>query len=253
MLRREFRLSRDALVRVIRRENLGEPHPVLSGAQVWLDEADEHAADRRARAELSRIGALDRDGRLASDFHDALAVVARPKVEFYGWVARADSNFALLAASTGRAGVLLVHEDRDVLIAPAHADALPEALIARLPEFPPARGHSITAPESEFRLRPPTPKDGFGTFRQPKSAIPAKELRRLVEQPRYGGGQVYAAGREAGSRRCRALALTYLDTESGRWMTYVDTRGPADRWIVAAPAGVQAMAGRVRTVGRSLG
>ncbi len=73
----------------------------------------------------------------------------------------------------------------------------------------------------------------------------AKELRGVIEQPRRGGGQLYAAVRDGGRRRRAEPPLTYLDTESGRWMTFVDARG-SERWIVAAPAGGKVIATRLR-------
>nr|MDQ3577338.1 ESX secretion-associated protein EspG [Actinomycetota bacterium] len=150
MLRREVRLSRDTLVRIIHRENLGEPHAVLVGGEVWLDEGEQRAADKRAMAELARAGLTDRDGRLLPELLDTLVTLTRPSVEFYGWIAWGDSTFVLLTASIGRRAVLLVRERDDVLLAPANPDTLPESLVARLPEFPSGRGHSITLPEADF-------------------------------------------------------------------------------------------------------
>jgi hypothetical protein len=65
----------------------------------------------------------------------------------------------------------------------------------------------------------------------------ARDLFTVLELPRSGGGELYAAARaRSGERRRCPHPLVYMDTEQGRWMSQLSGDQPNDRWMVAAPA-----------------
>jgi hypothetical protein len=247
-------LALDTLTTVWRRENLGEPHNVLVDTVYWLDEEGERQALQRAGDDMAMNGVLmGRD--LSPDFRETLQIVARPNVEYFGWIGlrpteeRAESNLAVLAASVGQDGVLVVRDGDQVTIGPCSSEGLAEALVDKMPNVPAGRGRSVNLPEREMRqLRarrgagapgeaPQLPAEAFNIFPRQSMAEDARDLFTVLELSRSGGGELYAAARaRSGERRRCPHPLVYMDTEQGRWITQLSGDQPGERWMVAAPA-----------------
>ena len=254
MLYNPVTLALDTITTVWRRENLGEPHNVFVGTQYWLDEEGERQALQRAGDDMAMHGLLmGRD--LSPDFRETLAILARPNVEYFGWIGTLPSNesdgtnIAVLAASAGDGGVLAVRDGDQVTIGPCSRDGLAEALVDKMPNVPAGRGRSVNLPEREMRqLRaqrgngapgevPALPAGAFNIFPRASMAEDARDLFTVLELPRSGGGELYAAARaRSGERRRCPHPLVYLDSEQGRWMQQLSGDQPGERWMVAAPA-----------------
>jgi EspG family len=247
-------LALDTISTVWRRENLGEPHNVLVDTVFWLDEEGERQALQRAGDDMAMHGLLmGRD--LAPDFRDTLNVLARPSVEYFGWIGVNEtesskvSNIAVLAVSVGQDAVLVTRDGDQATIEPCSADGLAETLVGKLPNVPAGHGRSVNLPEREMRqLRAsrgpgapgetkPLPAEAFDVFPRPSMAEDARDLFTVLELPRSGGGELYAAARaRSGERRRCPHPLVYMDTEQGRWMSQLSGEAPGERWMVAAPA-----------------
>jgi hypothetical protein len=96
-----------------------------------VDAARAHAYD-----EAARLGWVDRRGRLDVEVVESLSVVCRAGVEFSGWLASpAAGTVGVLAAATGREGILAVRDGDEVWLRRAQPKKLAEALVAQLPEM----------------------------------------------------------------------------------------------------------------------
>ncbi|HEY4023005.1 MAG TPA: ESX secretion-associated protein EspG [Pseudonocardiaceae bacterium] len=247
-------LALDTITTVWRRENLGEPHNIFVDTQFWLDEEGERQALQRAGDDMAMHGVLmGRD--LSPDFREALEILARPNVEYFGWIGvrsteeRGESNIAVLAASVGQDGVLAIRDGDQATIGPCSADGLAETLVDKLPNVAAGRGRAVNLPEREMRqLRarrgngapgevPGLPPEAFNVFPRQSMAEDARDLFTVLELPRSGGGELYAAARSRGGERRRCPhPLVYMDTDQGRWITQLSGDQPGERWMVAAPA-----------------
>lgn len=254
MLYEPVTLALDTLSTVWRRENLGEPHNILVDTVFWLDEEGERQALQRAGDDMAMHGLLmGRD--LSPDFRDTLNVLARPSVEYFGWIgvfeseSTKGSNIAALGVSAGQDALLVTRDGDQVTIEPYSADGLAEAVVGKLPNVPAGHGRSVNLPEREMRQlraqRGPgapgeaktLPADAFNVFPRSSMAEDARDLFTVLELPRSGGGELYVAARSrSGERRRCPHPLVYMDTEQGRWMSQLSGDAPSDRWMVAAPA-----------------
>ena len=106
MLYQKVTLSLDTLATVWQRENLGDMHNVLVDTPVWRDETPSARPLHTATGELAQRGLLaGRD--LHPDLRDTLNLLARPSIEYYGWISYTDAehgpvSIAVLVAAIGR-------------------------------------------------------------------------------------------------------------------------------------------------------
>lgn len=268
VLYQQVTLSLETLTTVWQRENLGELHNVLVDVPVWRDEEAERAALAEATGELGRRGLLaGRD--LHPDLRDTLRLVSRPSMEFYGWVAYVDGerevNIAVLVAAVGQDATLVVRDGDQVHLGPARSDGMAETLLGHLPAVPAARGRSVNLPEAEVRqlvadrmhaapgsMRP-LPAEAFDIFPRASMAEDARDLLTAMDQPRTGGGELYAAARTRGGERRRSEnPLIYVDTRHGRWMTQLSGGAVGERWIVSAPASRQLLLAKLKEMRNNL-
>lgn len=257
MLYQQVTLTLDTLSTVWRRENLGELHNTLVDVPAWRDDAAEHEALGSATAELAQRGLLvGRD--LHADLRDTLNLLARPSMEYYGWIAYTDPeddrsvSLAVLVAAIGQDAILVVRDGQEVHIGPTRSEGMAEILVGHMPAVPPARGRSVNLPEAEVRqlvadrmhaapgASKPLPADAYKIFGRASMAEDARDLMTAFDQPRSGGGELYVAARvRSGERRRCENPLVYVDTQQGRWMTQLSAGRPGERWIVSAPASRQ--------------
>jgi hypothetical protein len=258
MLFEEIQLSLDTLRTVWQKENLGDLHTTLVGTAYWLDEAERREALGRASAELAHLGLLN-GPHLAPDFHETLTVLARPATEFYGWLATPEEQHTALVAASGQEALLVVRRDEQLTLTPIRPGGLAETMVAQLPPVPPARGRAVNLPEQGVRAiaaargdapigqAQPVPDAAFDVFGRESMAEDAKELLAVLEQPRTGAGELYAAVRTpTGERRRCRNHLNYVDTEQGRWITQVSGDRPGSGWLVATPASRQLLVSKLQ-------
>jgi hypothetical protein len=225
-------LSVYPLIALIRKENLGDPHPVLAGGEQYVSHRFASEAERTLRTELTEAGLADRS-RLA-DFTGMLSIVQQARTEFYGWVIGNGDTYSLLVAAHGRNAFTLTRRGDRVTFGRVSSDRLAEALVQRLPEAPPGRGESITVREAEVARSKPRPvlRRSSGTARSEQ----ARRLDALLRAPRHSFVKLYAARRDDAGNRIRSREwLNLLDLPEGRWAVYT-TAGRGERTVNAVAA-----------------
>jgi ESX secretion-associated protein EspG len=250
-MRSPVRLSTETLLTLVRWRH-GEPHSILSHTLTWYDDAALRALDIRARAELTQQGLVDGD-QLDPDFDDVVGAFMRPDHELYGWinttVVGQPRRYGVLAGFAHQQGFLLVHEyeANAVVLRAIDPDDLLESFLAQLPPVRPAGRPGITVDyEKYLAASAPRQREGFAGFRK---AAPSDvhALRALVEQPRSGDGNLYAAVRRLSGARVRIRRpVNYIDTREGRWLLTLYTK-KGRRWATARPATRHLIASKLRS------
>jgi hypothetical protein len=268
VLYQQVTLSLDTLSTVWQRENLGDLHNVLVDTPVWRDEEANREALQGATGELAQRGLLS--GRdLHPDLRETLNLLARPSMEYYGWISYVDAerevNLAVLVAAVGQDAVLVVRDGQSVHLRPSRAEGMAETLLGHLPSVPPARGRSVNLPENEVRhlvsdrmhtapgSTKPLSAEAFNVFERASMAEDARDLLTAMDQPRTGGGELYVAARvRSGERHRCENPVVYVDTHQGRWMTQLSSGAPGERWIVSAPASRQLLLSKLNEMRNNL-
>ncbi|HEY0454522.1 ESX secretion-associated protein EspG [Actinophytocola sp.] len=243
----------EALVRLVRLENLGELHVTLAPPAKWRPKAFQHQLETQTRQEFIRLGLLDNRGRLDVELVASLTVLCRAGAEFYGWVNEGDTTRAVLAAAIGREAVLAVRDGDTVTLNQIRPESLPQVLVAQTPEVPPARGeaHSILRSEALAAVggRHRT-EAGVGSRPAPPDV---RAVQQIAAQPTTGGGELYVAVRDRMARR-RAVPypLRYADTPTGRWLNHMTDAGDGEHRVLVAPASRTDLVRRLQEMHRSL-
>ena len=227
MLRASAAVRLDVLRRVLRAHGHGDPHITLAEGAVWSDPETDGRADDEAWQSFSKAGLHNGN----DDELDWLPVLARPEVEYYGWITEGTATTAILAASNGDNAVVANRKGHGVYLAPADAARLPEALIEYLPRARPGHGQSINVP---------------------RGARPAG-FAELAAQERTGAGELYVAVRDrmTGIRTSNRHPIGYQDTTTGRWLIQV-VPGHGQEWITATPATTDLLLTRLKATHQQL-
>ncbi|WP_367131573.1 ESX secretion-associated protein EspG [Saccharothrix sp. HUAS TT1] len=210
---------------------------------------------RRGWAELERLG-LARGRQVHADLSRSLRLIAEAGAEYYAFFNEGDggTRTALVARSGDDALRVVLRGDGHFVLEPVRAEDAVQSLVSALPEARPGRGGVISLPADAVHDKPrqPRPDQEGGSFLQasrPTGAHSAEvqQLRKLLAEPRTGGGQVYAARRDRYGRKQRCAApLTYFDTATGRYLSAKTTGGDGTPWITVQPADFAAVQNRVR-------
>jgi len=244
VLRGKIAVSRIAWDTVRQLHNIEEQHYVLHVETPNISLEDYPAVRQQAFEELGRAGLANGDN-VDPDLLDAMRLVAAAPLELHGWVSQPDRpTLSVVAASTDRNAMLYVGTEEDFQLWPISTDKLAASVVGLMPPLRPGEGHSISVPLSAYREIVET-----GGYRDPKYSMlesnrrpsrletDCRELLSLLRQRRLGGGRIYAAARpRTGSRRKSQYPVTYLDTESGRWLLKYNRGYGGDLWVVFAPA-----------------
>ncbi|OZM72722.1 ESX secretion-associated protein EspG [Amycolatopsis antarctica] len=255
MLDQQVTLTTGTLLNLIRRRD-GEPHTVLASTPVWQSPEAKRAATDRANAELAGYGLAGRGG-IDRGLLATVQAVARPQVEFYGWITGGHDgkpvNYTLLAGSAGGEGFVLARntDHEGVVLVSLRPDQLMENFIAQIPGLAPGRGRQLSVPRSQVggTGRTGDGDEGFEILRSSRpseSSQEAEELRRVLGLRRLGGGSLYVAARtRAGTRQRVERPLNYIDTTEGRWLTE-EIPGSGEPRVALTPATAQLIADRLR-------
>ncbi|MBK1784614.1 ESX secretion-associated protein EspG [Prauserella cavernicola] len=256
MLDQQVTLTTGTLLNLIRRRGV-EPHTVLASTPVWEDERARRAADERADAELRGYGLYGRGG-VHSGLQATLDAVARPAVEYFGWINGGHDgkplNFTLLAGSAGGEGFVLARntDHEGVVLVSVRPEEILDNFVAQIPRLGPGRGQQLRVPKSQAsggKRRSDSYGDDFSVMRSGTpnpGSVEADELRRVLKLPRLGGGSLYAAARGRTGRRERVeRPLNYIDTTEGRWLTE-EVPGSGEPLIAFTPGSPQVIAERLR-------
>lgn len=241
--RRAVELSVYPLTRLLRKENLGDPHPIIAGGNTYVSPRFENEVERALRDALNAAGLGDRDEM--DTFRGRLALVHRAQTEFYGWVSTKEGSYAVLVAASGRQAVVLTRVGEQVQIAKADPNLLVETLIRELPDVPAGRGDSISVREADNESASSRPAGGSVMRRAggPRRPEQARQLDELLNAPRIGLAKLYAARRDQYGDRVRSRDwITVIDLPThGRWLVY-PTLGRGERAINAIPGTPQLLA-----------
>ncbi|MGH3763187.1 ESX secretion-associated protein EspG [Actinophytocola sp.] len=253
VLPRPLTVDAEALVRLVRLENLGEPHITLKPPGVWRPRAEEQQVEAETRSEFLRHGLLDRRGRVDVELSASLAVLCRAGVEFYGWINEGDRTRAVLAAAIGREAVLAIRDGDEITMNQIRPESLPEVLVAQTPEVPPARGEAHNILRSEVLAavggRHRT-EAGVGSRPAPPDV---RAVQQIAAQPTKGGGELYVAVRDRMSRRRPVrYPLRYADTVIGRWLNHMTDAGHGEHRVLVAPASRTDLVRRLQEMHRAL-
>ncbi len=241
-------LSVYPLLSLMRKERMGEPHPVFAGGERYVSPRFAEEAERAVRQELRDAGLGER--REYGEFLDLVSVAQRASLEYYGWVTTTDEAYSVLVASHGRSAVLVVRSGERVRFEPCDLDRMVETLMWRLPDVGVARGEPFSVPQADFHA-PKARTDG-GVMRRSAPARPegARRLDALLKLERIAVAKFYAAKRDpSGTRQRSQRWLTVLDTVEGRWALTV-AQARRQEWIHVAPGTHQYLGDRVLELAR---
>jgi hypothetical protein len=249
-------LSRSTYALTWTSENIGDQPEALFVLPDTADPQRRAKATVRACEELTGLGLFDRQRGVHSALLDTFRLLARPEVEFYGYLAHQQHTEPFVAlAAAAEDGVLAVLDDANLALHPVRAASVAEALVGQLPPMPAAHGQSITVPASAIDGHGGQQTEAeFSVFAGQAPTDPSvTRLKRLAEEPRTGGAQFHVAVRDSSGRRRRnAFPLNVIDVESGRWFIQRQRQRGGDMWITAAPATPQALAARLYDTYRAL-
>lgn len=252
-LEQPLTLSAEALVRLVDMENLGELHVTLKPLGIWRPQKDREAINKAIQDELAAMGLFDRHGRVDVEVASSLAVLCRPRTEFYGWIHREDCTIGVLAAAIGREGVLAVRDGEEVRLSQIGTTTLAEALVRQTAEVAPGRGDTISFVQSEAAAAVNGRRTSDSGARIEPASREIRLAQRITSQPTTGGGQLSVACRNHISRRrASEHPLRYADTANGRWLNLTTSLPGGDNRILLAPASKSDLAARLREMHHAL-
>jgi len=144
-------------------------------------------------------------------------------------------------------------DDIAIHLSPVRPDKIAETLVDLLPPAQPGRGRSISVPMD--MLDGSVPRDSWMEPNTPAGRLEGdlRGLRRLLGQPRLGGGRLHASARDGvGRRRKTQYPLTYLDLVDGWWLVRQKASGPDKPWVVAVPATTAALVDGISSLLRAV-
>lgn len=221
-LRHPVTVSRTILLHVWQQEGLGDPHPVLGGAENWVPSDGDGHFTRRCFDVLAGLG-LANGELLTREFSITLDMLAAPSRELYclSTYPDAGNDRKFLFASGNREAAAIQVVGDTVHILPIDERHLVEDFVNELPEVPPARVRPLVIPKQEFHDRnnnPSTRRDLFAT-----EPGPVKELVAQLEQPRDAVHQIYVAVAISETTRRRSAPFSVIDISAeGRVMIFTD-------------------------------
>jgi hypothetical protein len=253
VLEKPLNLHVEALVRLVRMDDLGDLHVTLKPPAVWRRKEDQNLLEVEARKEFMRLGLLDNRGRVDVEVSASLAVLCRAGAEFYGWINEGDKTKGVLAGAIGREAVLAVRDGQMVTVTQIRPETLPMALVNQTPEVKPSRGEAVNVLRSEMlasaggRQRTSA---GVGMRPAPPQV---RIVQQIMSQPTTGGGELFVAVRDRmGRRKSVPDPLRYADTENGRWLNYTSNTSDGEQRILVAPAARADLAARLQEMHRNL-
>jgi hypothetical protein len=220
-------LSVGALAAAAEREGLGALHIALQPEPMWYPREERDAAQSALNQEFAAAGLLDGRGRLDPDFVDLLPVLTNASLEYFGWVSQDETTWSVLAASRGMLGVLAVRHGDCVSLSVVDHTELPASLVRALPEVGPGGG-------TRWVVRVADLQEGFEqTHRDRSVARVVTEIKKVMERPALGGGELYVADRDpSGTYRTVRTPLHFVDTDWGRYLNHRVRVGDEEEFCV---------------------
>jgi len=242
------RLSVRALTWLLDVERIGAPHVVLAPAAVWHPPSELDAQHVQARAEIDALGWYDRRPRLEVEVAVALELLCRAESECFGWITHDETTRGVLAAATGRHGLLAVRDGESVRLNHINPGRLAETLAAQTADVPAGKGKPVTVSRAEVTGTVRGQRITEAAVQVGPAGVEVRRVRRLAALAVLGTGELYAAVRDGVGRYRVSEPLRYADSPEGR---YLNLALGADQ-VLVAPAGRADLAGRLRELGRAL-
>lgn len=250
MLSHPVTISATALAALLRRERIGEPHITMSPTAMWYSPDERREADAQISDEISDLDVTDHRG-LDVEFASSLAVLCKPTIEYYGWINEGKLTLGVLAGSIGREAVLAVRENDTVYLNQIEPERLPEALVAQIPEYAPAKGRPINVAQDEVLAEADRARESSRVITRPASHA-IRQLQNITALPTDGGGELYVGLRDSiGRRKHTEQPLRYADTSEGRWLN-ITLPGQARTMLVISPGTRKDIAQRMRDMHSAL-
>jgi hypothetical protein len=157
------------------------------------------------------------------------SLVTAPQMYYAFFHRRAENTRSALVVS---GGVLVSVADGTVTLRPVWRSSVPDALVEELPAAPKGAGETLSVSVDELAAA---------------RAGRAAEMRRLLSQPRLGGGQLFAARRDRrGERTVCPRPLSYFDIAAGRYLATEEPAPDGTRWRTILPADTALLVERLR-------
>ncbi|MGW3962161.1 ESX secretion-associated protein EspG [Amycolatopsis sp. NPDC005003] len=194
--------SLNTLLAAMRYVGCGDPHPVFAKGLRYIPPSAADQVNKQALEELRPYGFTEGDS-FTPDFEDLLHLIGHPAQEYFAYARDTTGQTGILVAAKERTAVCVVCQGDQVELTEVDVDTHPaDALVARLPGYPPADIKPFSLPQADFQKQPES--DIFDDA--PARSREAQELDALFEQPHYGVGQLQTGGK----------TVSYLDLDAGR-------------------------------------
>lgn len=257
MLRSRIVISELAYDVIWQLEGLPDKHTALGTASPGTTREERATLERAALEELAAAG-LARHDHVHPDLVAALSLTVQSYQELYGWFApelEAPTR-SVLAVCSGNDALLVQLDEGYLQLEPLSPAALPEAVAAAVPARPPVDFPALMVPLSELDGTAAAQRHeeyDFGASLMISRGRPSgderdsEKVRRLLEQPRVGAGQFFAAVRDHRlGRRHRSGSLSYVDTAHGRYLTRIQRGTNATESLLVTPADSGTLADQLR-------
>ena len=241
------------LARIATHFGIGELLLPLRPDPIWLDEDEEHEANRTALDAMRQAGLLERDGRLDRDFTVTVETLCFPELAYIGWLVTDHEPWQLVTVRKGREAVLAVRVNNGLYLRQITPDGLGEALLSELIDRDIASFHPIRLPVSVFNGEPRT-SDGFLMDNDYTVEDEARDtVLELVKAPNQGGGEFLVQTRDHTGRTQRnQTTLGYVLGPHGAWLNRLETDKAGDDYLFCAPATDHAIAEQLDVLHREL-
>lgn len=241
---RTTEITLSTLLSAFREVKLNDPHPLFGFGTMHVPESLAGEFAEEARDELLRLGLLD-GSRVSDAFEDVLYTLARPETEYVARVDNQGEQYSVFVGARGRGVVTAVHDGARVLVKASDSRESPAAaLVARLPEFRPAKLALISLSQHEFR--------GEDSDFPDERSRAARTVDELLTRPAFGRGEINVSVRGTGrSRRVADGVLTYRDLSDGR-VAFEVSGSERNRYITVMAGEGQTLVQRVAALRASL-
>jgi len=202
---------------------------------------DERGELRGQVRESLRAKGLHDGSEVSPRLEEQLAVLGRHTTSVDGQLSVGE-HIKVLAAATGRHGVLAAQTDDEVRVATVRDARLVPAVLAMLPDEKPGPGGVARLPKQVFDTAVEEyAASGYAGLERTLTTggVGGRDLRTvltLVESARHGGGQLAANNVDNVGRRTRTPVVNWFDTESGRYAVHTETARDRVEWLTIAPA-----------------
>jgi hypothetical protein len=242
------RLSVRALTWLLDTEQVGEPHVVLAPTAVWHPPTERDEVHAQARAEIAALGWYDDRKRLEVEVAVALTMLCRAELEFFGWMTSNQATVGVLAAGSGRHGLLAVRDGNSVWLRHTGCAVLAETLAGQTADVPAGRGKPVTVSRAEVMGSARSQRITEAAVRVGPASTAVRRVQQLVTLATVGNGELYAAARDGVGRYQVSEPVCYADTHHGRYLTLATGQDQ----VLVAPASRADLVARLKDRRRSV-